>query len=654
LGPGGRIADRLPHYEHRPQQLEMAEAVAESLKHGKHLVVEAGTGVGKSFAYLVPAILHVASQEREEDEEPLRIVVSTHTISLQEQLLTKDIPLLRSVTPYEFTAVLAKGRRNYISIRRFEKAVARGKTIFNYEGDFDQLRRISRWLQTTSDGSRADLPFEPSLPLWDEAASDTGNCLGRNCDHFKSCFYFAARRRVQNAQIIIVNHALFFSDLALRKQGVNLLPNYDAVIIDEAHTLEEVASSHLGLGLTTGQIDYALNKLYNDRTNKGLLVEHRLKTAQNSVLNCRREADTFFGDLHAWLERGSGPTARVTEPEIVPNALSPALLELASHVDDHAETLNEEAERKDYISASERLTGLANELEIWRRQEADDWVYWLESSRTNRQKLRLKLHAAPIDVGPALQKELFETTRSVILTSATLGVGKEGSFDFFQSRVGLEKATPLRLGSPFDYRKQATLVVVKGMPDPSRDQQAFEEATQKMIQRYVARSDGRAFVLFTSYASMRRAASELGPWLAEHDLGLYSQSDGTPRNLMLEKFRDNPRSVLMGVASFWQGVDVPGDALKNVIIPKLPFSVPDHPLLQARLDKIRETGGNPFMDYQLPEAIIKLRQGFGRLIRSARDEGMVVLLDPRIRSKPYGKKFIESLPDCELIEETVD
>jgi ATP-dependent DNA helicase DinG len=468
LGPDGVIAQQLSHYEPRAQQLQMADAVAEAIAEHRHLMVEAGTGVGKSFAYLVPAIQAATANK------DCRVIISTHTISLQEQLVHKDIPFLQAVMPQPFNATLVKGRSNYLSLRRLRGAQQRAGALLVDGGATEQLQQIGRWSRTTQDGSRSDLSFQPQPAVWDLVESDSGNCLGRGCPDYARCFYFQARKRIFGAQLLIVNHALFFSDLALRRQGANLLPDYKVVIFDEAHTLEDVAADHLGLQISRGGVEYLLNKLFSSRTRRGLLAFIPSEDAAAQTEITRHAAERFFASLRVWAAgqprdsrggaRPSSDSIRVREPNIVADILSEELQKLGSCLDNVAETLDDE-QQIEFMAIADRARGLALGIRQWLAQALEGQVYWIDL--TSGRNERVDLASAPIDVGPALREQLYDKVPTVIMTSATLSAGGRSGFRHFQGRLGLDDCKTLQLGSPFNYREQVELHLFRAMPDPS-------------------------------------------------------------------------------------------------------------------------------------------------------------------------------------------
>jgi ATP-dependent DNA helicase DinG len=625
------------NFEFRPQQQEMAAAVAQALEEERHLVVEAGTGVGKSLAYLAPAILLAIEQHK-------KAIVSTHTINLQEQLLYKDIPILKKILPVEFEAALIKGRQNYLCPRRLERALQQANELFTGP-EQNELNRLAEWARTTRDGSLSDLSVEPDPKVWAQVCSEPHICTKKTCGRDTRCFYHNSRKRFEAADLVVINHTLLFvllddpDEMAERESGF-IFPN-DFLILDEAHTVENVAARQIGIRISQYGLRSTIQRLYNARTRKGLFTVMRDAEGVRLAAELVDDAEEFFAAVESRCDFKKGREFRVRDAELVSDTITSRLTRLQARIANVVKRTEDEFLKAELQEYGRRIRDNRDGIATFLEQSRAEHVYWVE--RTGKTAQFLTLNAAPVDIAPELRQMIFRDNCSCIMTSATLAVGR-ADLAYFRQRVGADDVEPALLGSPFDFQKQMKMFVVKKMPDP-RDAK-YEEALEHWVAHFVEKTDGRAFVLFTSYRGMQQAAERMSQFFSEKKFTLLLQGSGAPRGKLLDQFKSMPRSVLFGTDSFWMGVDVPGEALSNVIITRLPFGVPDHPLIEAKLELIEERGGDPFTEYSLPEAVLKLRQGVGRLIRTKSDRGIIVILDNRIVTRPYGRAFLQALPKC--------
>lgn len=635
LGPRGPVAAKLAHYEERPQQRDLAAAVDRVMRHGGRLMAEAGTGVGKSFAYLVPAI--AAAAERGE-----RVVIATHTIALQEQLLGKDVPFLTGLLPAEFSVVLAKGRGNYLCLRRMNLAKRSGRELFDAEQDERDLARVIEWSETTDDGTRQTLDPAPSNAVWMRVNAEAGNCMGRACDFYDRCHYQAGRRRLQNANIIVANHHFLFADMSLRRSGAQLLPDFDHLVLDEAHALEDVAGEYLGLRVSKFGVLHLLRQLATPQGRGLLHAAFAPSDVIEMVSRARALTDEFFAAVDRWMNEGRPPNHRITTPGLFPDGLADELERLGDRVRQMGQAEEQRDKATELVARGLRCLDLADEIRALNGLAHGDHVHWAE--REGDEGRNLVLTSAPVDVGPQLAEHLWDRLKSMTLTSATLTTGGPQGFRPLGARIGIGDTENLLLGSPFRYSEQARLIIDARLPDP-REAERYEDALPDAVLEHVARTNGHAFVLFTSFQSLDRCHAACLAALRGMGCTVLKQGEGMQRTRMIEEFKKSPSPVLFGTDSFWEGVNVQGNVLRNVIIARLPFAVPTHPLQEARTQAIKDRGGDAFGEYALPAAILKLKQGFGRLIRSTRDRGIVVVLDRRMATMSYGKKFIAALPD---------
>ena len=684
LGETGAVATVLGQYEDRPSQRDMAAYIADGYNDGGVLLLEAGTGVGKSFAYLVPALAWARANGE-------RTVVSTNTINLQEQLVGKDLPLLRKALEtddYHPTFALLKGWRNYVCLQRLQHAVGAQRTLLE-EDRLSELLDIGAWAAKTSDGTLSDLPVSPSSEVWDEVSAEPDLCTRMKCPFFEQCFLFRARRKAAEADVVVVNHHLLAADLSVRQaqdnwQEAAVLPPYRRLILDEGHHLEDVAAGHLGIQVGTRGVRRLLGRFEKNGRGLAPTLAHELMSSNDllskasldllrerllpGVADARRATDQLFQLLQERMAEAPGFQFRLDDDfaadPIWAAGLGGALDAALTAFRVLRETVETIAERLAQAEETDRRTSLLAEMRaVLRRLDSTSdalnrtlrpagggvpVVRWIE--RAGRKGQDLALSAVPLDLAPLLRELLFDRLDTVVVTSATLAAG--GEFGFIRERLGLlGDDAPVTVAetfaSPFDYPNQCVFGVPHDLPEPRADELGHAGAVVQIVSDLAYASDGGMFVLFTSHGALRRAAESLRRTLGTRWPILVQGEE--PRDILLRRFRQAGNAILLGTDSFWEGVDVPGRALRTLVLTKLPFKVPSEPLTAARLERLAEQGEDGFMNYLLPHAALKLKQGFGRLIRSRQDTGVVVLLDSRVVTKRYGPLVLSGLPRADRV-----
>ncbi|MDD4013095.1 MAG: ATP-dependent DNA helicase [Candidatus Omnitrophica bacterium] len=626
----------------------MALSVENAILRRENLIVEAGTGIGKSLAYLVPFVSWAVAEDK-------RIVISTYTKALQTQLYVKELPFVERALGLSFSYALCMGSENYVCLRKARRIDV--KSRFGGKRAREQASRMLEWLMHTASGLRTDLELEPDRSVWAAFSREHETCLGRKCPSVEECFYFKAKREQARAHVLVVNHALLFTHLTSEP---GILPEFHGLVLDEAHTLEDAATSHFGKTFSESAVEHnmsAIEVLISD-IRSSVTAGESAREAAEYVRTLTKEYYSAVSGIFGMVSERLGKGERTEDisgwgPDIPDITAEASALSMALH--DLVKSLGDSVEREEARSLVHWFDGTAAAMgSILYNEKQPEYVYWVEQRET-RKGFSPAFHAAPVDISRELRKSLFDIISPVVLTSATLASpsasGAVPDLSFIKKRLGLDDAKGLVLDSPFDYGNNALLYIPRDIPDPNTDTAEYRKRVSNEIAGFYDILGGRMFALFTSYEALNSAAAELSA--TRPDIEVLKQGD-LPRYVLLDVFKKSGTSVLLGTSTFWQGVDVPGQSLECVIITRLPFSVPTDPVNAARMRAVEYAGGNAFLDFQLPQAIIMFKQGFGRLIRSGSDRGVVAVLDPRIRTRQYGKKFIAALPKCGKAENMAD